>query len=139
MRGEKAQDIIVNATYDQVQVAIDAATVILLVVNVQEGIVALDREVAERLRRSAKPVLVAVNKVDNTRVEAGADEFSALGFERVFPVSAIHGAGIDALMQAALSLLPAEKAAGVPVGPEAEGIRASEPLKLAIVGRPNVG
>src|SRR6266478_5104261 len=81
MRGEKAQDIIANATYDQVQVAIDAATVILLVVNVQEGIVPLDREVAERLRRSAKPVLVAVNKVDNTRVEAGADEFSELGFE----------------------------------------------------------
>jgi GTP-binding protein len=139
LRGEKAHDVIANATYDQVQVAIDAATVILLVVNVQEGIVALDREVSERLRRSGKPVLVAVNKVDNTRAEAGADEFSQLGFERMFPVSAIHGAGINALIEAALKLLPVEKTTEVRAGQEAEGTRASEPLKLAIVGRPNVG
>src|ERR1043166_4856702 len=64
MRGEKAHDVIANATYDQVQGAIDAATVILLVVNVQEGIVALDREVAGRLRRSGNPVIVAANRLE---------------------------------------------------------------------------
>jgi len=136
LRREKAQDVITQATYDQVQLAIDAASVIILVVNVQEGVVALDREVGERLRRSGKPVLVAVNKSDHEGVAAGADEFAQLGFEKIFPVSAIHGGGIDDLMNTAVALLPKvsrEAAQG------AEGQPASEPLKLAIVGRPNVG
>ena len=64
--------------------------------NVQEGVVPLDREVAARLRHSGKPVLVAVNKVDTDRAEGGAAEFSELGFDKIFPVSAIHGEGIEA-------------------------------------------
>ncbi|HWH68156.1 MAG TPA: EngA family GTP-binding protein, partial [Candidatus Sulfotelmatobacter sp.] len=63
LRGEKATDVITRAALDQVELAIEAANVIIFVVNVQEGIVPLDREAAERLRRSGKPVLVAVNKV----------------------------------------------------------------------------
>ena len=90
------------------ELAIEAANVIILVVNVQEGIVPLDREVAERLRRSGKPVLVAVNKVDTERVETDADEFARLGFEKIFPVSAIHGQGIEELMNAAVALLPVQ-------------------------------
>src|SRR5437667_1955927 len=101
LRGEKSDDVITRAALAQVEVAIEAAHVIILVVNVQEGVVALDREAAGRLRRSGKPVLVAVNKVDTARAEAGALEFSALGFDKVFPVSAIHGEGIEALMDAA--------------------------------------
>ena len=140
LRGEKAQDVITQATYDQVQLAIDSANAIILVVNVQEGVVPLDREVAERLRRSGKPVLVAVNKTDNFRAEAGADEFAALGFDRVFPVSAIHGAGVDALMTAAISLIPKQAAAAETTESEGEERRPlSGPVKLAIVGRPNVG
>jgi GTP-binding protein len=125
-----------------VQIALEAANVILLVVNVQEGIVPLDRDVAARLRRSCKPVLVAVNKVDTPRAEGGVAEFAELGFERIFPVSAIHGEGIEALLNAAVAGLP------VP-GPEAasaldaahDGVRPAtlESLKIAIVGRPNVG
>ena len=142
MRREKAQDVITQATYDQVQLAIESATVIILVVNVQEGVVALDREVGERLRRSGKPVLVAVNKSDNFRAEAGADEFIALGFEKLFPVSAIHGAGVDALMTSAQALIPPETADSL-AGPSdttaTEDGRALEPRRLAIVGRPNVG
>src|SRR5213596_805510 len=65
LRGEKATDPIAKATFEQVQIAIDSANVMILVVNVQEGIVPLDREVADRLRQSGKPVLLAVNKVDN--------------------------------------------------------------------------
>ena len=60
----KSDDVIVKAAIEQVELAIEAANVIILVVNVQEGIVPLDREVAAHLRRSGKPVLVAVNKVD---------------------------------------------------------------------------
>ena len=139
LRGEKAQDVITRAAFDQVQLAIASASAMILVVNVQEGVVPLDREVAERLRTSGKPVLVAVNKSDTYRTEAGADEFAALGFEKMFSVSAIHGEGIDALMRAALALLPPAE----PIQPQAldDAVekRSADPLKLAIVGRPNVG
>src|SRR5512135_1865625 len=64
LRREKADDVIVKAAIEQVELAIEAANVIVLVVNVQEGVVPLDREVAERLRRSGKPVIIAANKVD---------------------------------------------------------------------------
>jgi GTP-binding protein len=133
VRGEKAADVITEAAFQQVELAIASANVIILVVNIREGVVPLDREVAQRLRRSGKEVLVAVNKTDNDRDDLGAGEFSELGFAKIFPVSAIHQRGIDALMDAALAILP----------PEADNggvIEAAEPpLKLAIVGRPNVG
>jgi GTPase len=131
LRGEKSDDVIIRAAFDQVQLAIEAANAIILVVNVQEGVVPLDREVAQRLRASGKPVLVAVNKVDNARERAGVDEFAALGFEGIFPVTAIHGEGIEELMNAAVVHLPAQ-AAG-------ESAPQTPALKLAIVGRPNVG
>ena len=159
LRREKVQDVVIQAALDQVELAIEAAAVILLVVNVQEGIVPLDREVGDRLHRSGKPVLLVVNKVDNHKAEAGIDEFSALGFERVFPVSAIHGTGIDQLMAAALAELgqagPTTSAAAQdPSNPQPDESRTdpaadvavpesapalSGPLKLALVGRPNVG
>src|SRR5512136_701863 len=72
LRREKADDVITRAALDQVEIAIESAHVIILVVNVQEGIVPLDREAAQRLRPSGKPVLVAVNKADTSRVEAQA-------------------------------------------------------------------
>jgi GTPase len=154
LRREKAEDVIVKAALAQVQIAIEAASVIILVVNVQEGIVPLDREAAARLRQSNKPVLVAVNKVDTSRVEHNALEFTQLGFSKVFPVSAIHGEGIEPLMDAALALLPPESAEpaqpdgapatedpaeGQPVQTDAPRRPANSPLRLAIVGRPNVG
>ena len=146
LRREKSTDVIIKAALDQVQLAIEAASVIVLVVNVQEGVVPLDREVAMRLRKSGKPVLVAANKVDTYRAETAALEFAELGFEKVFPVSAIHGEGIENLMKTALALLPPEEAATepAPVELDADGKPIEEnkltgPIKLAIVGRPNVG
>ncbi|NOS72663.1 MAG: ribosome biogenesis GTPase Der [Verrucomicrobia bacterium] len=154
LRKEKSSDVIIKAAVEQVDIAIESAHVIILVVNVQEGIVPLDREVAQRLRKSGKPVLVAVNKVDTHRVEAQALEFLQLGFEKVFPVTAIHGEGIDNLMTEAVRLLPAftpdatepaeteAEPADVPDGVEGEQFplrKPKGPLKLAIVGRPNVG
>jgi GTP-binding protein len=142
LRREKANDVIVRATIEQVDLAIEAANVIILVVNVQEGVVPLDREVAARLHRSGKPVLVAVNKVDTSRAEVNAHEFVAIGFERILPVSAIHGEGIDALMDTAFSLLPESRAESPPdVEAKALDPRPStlDTPKLAIVGRPNVG
>jgi len=145
LRREKAGDVIVKAAMEQVDLAIESANVIILVVNVQEGIVPLDREVTEKLRRSGKPVLVAVNKVDTSCAETGLDEFSQLGFDKIFPVSAIHGEGIEPLMDAAAALLPVHspqptvhKQADETTVDSGLGTRDSV-LKLAIVGRPNVG
>ncbi len=143
LRREKANDVIIAAAMEQVELAIEAADVILLVVNVQEGIVPLDREAAARLRGSGKSVLVAVNKVDTHRSETSALEFSELGFDQVFPVSAIHGEGIQPLMDAAMSFIAV--GTGTPSEPAGEDvehaskIKEQAPLKLAIVGRPNVG
>jgi GTP-binding protein len=153
LRREKSDDVIIKAAMEQVEIAIEAANVIILVVNVQEGVVPLDREVAQRLRKSGKPVLVAVNKVDTARAEKGMDEFAQLGFEKIFPVSAIHGEGIENLMDAAAAWLPAmptqsdegqvtsdENISATSEGEAAPPVtRHPSPLKLAIVGRPNVG
>jgi GTP-binding protein len=133
--GEKAPEAIVDAALDQARLAIDAAQVIILVTNVQEGLVPLDREVAALLRASAKPVLVAANKADNAAADSGLVEFSELGFARLYAVSAIHGRGVAALLDAALPQLP-QSAGAEAADPTAQAIRA---IKLAIVGRPNVG
>lgn len=131
-RGEKARDVITEAALEQVELAIQAANVIILTVNAQEGVVPLDREVAAKLCESGKPVLVAVNKVDTSKLESATPEFAELGFEKQFSVSAIHGRGIDALMNAAIAFLP-------PYLPSAAPEQGDPPLRLAIVGRPNVG
>jgi GTP-binding protein len=146
LRREKSDDVIVKAALEQVELAIEAANVIILVVNVQEGVVPLDREVAERLRRSGKPVLIAANKVDTERVEIDADEFARLGFEKIFPVSAIHGLGVEELMNAAVALLSTTSDAcqvtrhenadsGETAAITSPVTRHPSPLKLAIVGR----
>jgi GTP-binding protein len=111
LHGEKASDVIVKAAVEQISLAIEAANVIILVVNVQEGVAPLDCEVAERLRRSAKPVLIAANKADTERAASDADEFAQLGFEKIFPVSAIHSLGVEALINAAVALLPKDSPA----------------------------
>src|SRR6266567_7957869 len=120
LRREKATDVIVRAAMEQVEIAIESANVIILVVNVQEGIVALDREAAERLRASGKPVLVAVNKVDTHRAETGSAEFAQLGFDKLFPVRAIHGEGIEPLMDTALALLPSTSVVDESMSPSLE-------------------
>ncbi|MBI3880550.1 MAG: ribosome biogenesis GTPase Der [Verrucomicrobia bacterium] len=155
LRNEKSDDVIINAALEQVELAIESATLIILVVNVQEGVVPLDREVSEKLRRSGKPVLVAVNKVDNFRLEMGVPEFAALGFDKTFAVTAIHGGGVQDLMDEAVKFLPpapevcATEEEADAAAPETEGEagaapgdgpkKAAQPLKIAIVGRPNVG
>jgi len=145
--GEKARDEITEAALMQVQIAIEAANLVILVVNVQEGVVPLDREAAARLRQSARPVLVAVNKVDNVQAEAGVSEFAELGFSSILPVSAIHGTGIETLLDEALAHLPApqpvvepsEVDGTQPESPETRDSGLGTALKLAILGRPNVG
>ncbi|MBI2461587.1 MAG: ribosome biogenesis GTPase Der [Candidatus Rokubacteria bacterium] len=114
----------------QVLHAIDAADLLLFVVDAREGLTALDREVGRLLRRTRKPVLLVANKVEGPRQFADLGEVYELGVDPVFPVSAEHGRGVAELLEAVGALLPAggaEPAEAVPVA------------RLAVVGRPNVG
>ena len=113
----------------QIDVAIDDADVIVVVVDVDAGVTAADRDVADALRRAGKPLVLAANKADNEQREATAVEFYELGLGDPIPVSAYHNLGVDDLMAEVLTHFPAE---AQPEEPDAD-------LRLAIVGRTNVG
>jgi GTP-binding protein len=112
----------------QTKFAISQADTLLLVTDAIEGPVPLDDEIASMLRQAGKRVVVAVNKADNDSLEIAALGFHRLGFPDLFPVSATHGLGIDDLLDA----LTARIERGEGDGPAGN-------LKIAIVGRPNVG
>ncbi len=138
-RGEKTDDVMTRETVGQVDVAIEAADAIIFVVDVQEGIVPLDREVAFRLREAGRPVIVAVNKVDTAKAEPGVDEFTELGFDEIFPIAAIHGRHIEPLVKAAFGKLPADAPDGSS-DDSGDFDEAANPFSnICIVGRPNVG
>ena len=133
LKGERGGDDFAREIVTQVQVALDDVGVILFVVSVQEGVVPMDLEVAGMLREAGRPVFVMVNKVDTAAHERGVGEFAELGFEHVFPVSALHARGIDIPIGQAVSRLPQQL-----VRPEDQD-DGEPPLNIAIVGRPNVG
>jgi GTP-binding protein len=114
----------------QVLAAIAEADALVFVVDGREGLTPFDQEVARLLRRVAKPVVVAVNKVDAKGREAAAAEVYSLGMDPVVLVSAEHGRGVPELIEALATRLPS-----------ASGSTAEEPgpIKIAVVGRPNVG
>jgi len=114
----------------QAEVAIDESDLILFVVDVEAGLVADDREIAEILRRSGRPVLVVANKCDNPGRELEAQAMHELGFD-VFAVSAAHGRNAPELQETVLARLQATAEEGSLVAPE--GIR------VAFMGRPNAG
>jgi GTP-binding protein len=112
----------------QAELAIAEADVIVMVVDVLDGVTPADEDVASVLRRSEKPVLIAANKADNEARRQAAFEFYALGVGEVLAVSALHGTGTGDLLDAVVAVLPVVEE---PEEPEA--------LKIALVGRPNVG
>ncbi len=116
------------AVREQVQIAMEEADAILFVVDVTTGITDLDGEMAALLRRSTKPVFVAVNKSDNPTRRMDASEFYALGLSEQFPISSINGTGTGELLDAIVEALPD---GGVPEDQDA--------LRIALIGRPNVG
>ena len=137
--GEKSSDVITGAAMDQVQLALDAASVILFVVNVQEGLLPLDHEVSARLHASGKKILLIANKADHAGFDDEAEALSELGFKDIFPVSAIHGRGVEGMMKSALDHLPPKESSEITESDRFTSESDKEPLKLAIVGRPNVG
>jgi GTP-binding protein len=118
----------------EADLGMEAADVLLLVVDAREGVTPLDEEAARRIRRCGKPVLVVANKVDGVKQENFEAEFVALGLGPAFPVSAAHGRGLPELIRAIVArLLPKEESVPTPAK-----VRPAV-TRVAIVGRPNVG
>jgi GTP-binding protein len=117
---------------DQVESAIQEADLLLFVVDVKAGVTAADHEVAQMLRRAGKPAILVANKADNQRrADESTTEFFELGLGDPVAVSAINGGGVGELLDMATDRLPFR--------PEAEDTAVARPLRVAIVGRPNVG
>jgi GTP-binding protein len=114
---------------DQTLTAVREADCIVCVLDGQAGLAPEDKETVQLLRRSGKPVVFAVNKIDTARRELLMHDFHALGVARLFPVSAAHGRGMVALLDAVVEALP-----DIPTA--AEGFPGT---RLALIGRPNVG
>ena len=115
----------------QASAAITEAQALVWVVDARKGVTSLDEELAMLLRSTGKRVLVAANKADSTRLESDAGEFFSFGFEDVFPVSAEHGIGLGELLDALVENFEERPDEVVDDSPRE--------IRLAIVGRPNVG
>ena len=125
-----SEDVFEKAIRDQVQLAIEEADVIIFLTDTTTGITDLDADVAELLRKGKKPVVLAVNKVDNNTRMLAANEFWALGFENTIFLSSITGSGSGELLDLVTEILPDSDGEEDPY----EGIP-----RLAIIGQPNVG
>ena len=125
-----SNDIILSQMREQAQIAIDTADVILFMVDVKQGLVDSDSKVADMLRRSHKPVVLTVNKVDHhEKFLADVYEFYNLGIGDPFPISSVNKQGLGDLLDQVISLFPES------VTEEEEDDRP----KIAVVGKPNVG
>ena len=125
-----SEDYIKQQMIRQAQIAIETADVIVLMVDIRTGLTAADEDVAVMLRKSSKPVVVAVNKADsigNTPPEAY--EFYNLGMGEVYPISSIHGLGMGELLDAIYEHFPVEPAEG----------QDDDYIKVAVIGKPNAG
>jgi len=125
-----SEDTIMQQMKRQAEIAIETADVIVFMVDVKDGITASDKEVATMLRKTQKPVILAVNKVDQIG-EPPADvyEFYNLGFGELMTISSIHGLGMGDLLDEIFKYLPEEDAEEYD----------EDVIKVAVVGKPNVG
>ena len=123
-------DQILSFMREQAEIAIAAADVIVFVCDIRTGMTAADQDVAGMLQRSRKPVVLAVNKMDRTgHTDPDVYEFYNLGLGDPFPVSAVHGHGTGDLLDACFEFFP----------PEEEQDEEDDVVKVAIIGKPNVG
>jgi GTP-binding protein len=113
--------------------AIRDSDLLLFLVDAKEGLTPLDQELARMLRKSEKPVVLVVNKIDTEKHENLAVDFASLGFSQSVPVSAAHGRGISELIETIDQLLPFPSAADQSL------LTSHQSLSIAIIGRPNVG
>jgi GTP-binding protein len=126
-----ARDPVRRQVQRQTRLAIEEADAIVFLLDGKAGMSPADREAVEMLRRVRKPVFFAVNKIDSPAREADLYEFYRLGVPEIFPVSAEHGRGVEALVEKIVAALPPE--------PRAAEAGEESVLSLAVVGRPNAG
>ncbi|GJQ06597.1 GTPase Der [Capnocytophaga cynodegmi] len=123
-----SDDIFEKEIDNQVNLAIEEADAIIFMVNVEDGVTGMDQTVADLLRRSKKPIFLAVNKVDSNNRIADAQEFYAFGFDNLYTLSSINGSGSGELLDDLVKVLP-----------ERESRQEEELPRFAVVGRPNAG
>ena len=123
-----SDDVFETEIDKQVELAIDEADVIIFMVDVEHGITGMDEDVAQLLRKSKKPLLLAVNKVDNNKRAEDAVEFYNLGLGDYFTIASTNGSGTGDLLDAVVEALP-----------EKEEREENELPRFAVVGRPNAG
>jgi GTPase len=150
------KDFIPSEIFRQARVAFDEAAAIVMVVDGRAELAAPDIELVQLLRKTGRPLFLAVNKADSEKQASIVDEFHRLGIKRMFPISAEHGRGIDDLLDAVLEVCPAskesstkesttedtEESQGKASKLEDEETAEPEPVyetKVAIIGHPNVG
>ncbi|CAN5336873.1 ribosome biogenesis GTPase Der [soil metagenome] len=154
---DAASEVIGAGIHRQAMQAIDEANAIVLVVDGRAGVSAIDQELAVQLRATGKPVFLAINKIDHPTVDHLIHDFHELGLSSIYPVSASHGRGIDAMLEAITeatgSVRPPEEEVPYvysdapefdpltdePEEPEVDRNAAPEKLRVAFVGRPNAG
>jgi GTP-binding protein len=124
-----SQDIFEREIRKQVLIAVQEANALIFMVDTATGITDLDEAMADVLRRTTKPVLLAVNKVDNSDRLLEATEFYSLGFDNIFFISSMSGSGTGEILDALTELIP----------PDQENAVEKELPKIAIIGQPNVG
>jgi GTP-binding protein len=127
-------DIMLSQMRTQTMVAIEQADVIVFLGDARVGITPSDHEIVRILQQTEKPVLYAVNKSDSEKWEHLSVDFYSLGVETVFPISALTGYGMDEFLDALLEHVPADPPAAEEPEPPADAL-----IRVAIVGRPNVG
>jgi GTP-binding protein len=120
-----------GSTARQSQAAIDEADLVVFMVDARDGVLPHDRTILDALRRAAKPFLLVVNKIDGVDEYAALAEFAALGVAGVLTVSSAHGRGVEKMLEQVFERLPAAT--------EQEQPGIDEGIRVAIVGRPNVG
>lgn len=125
---ELSDQPLITQIRQQAEIAIDEADVIVLVVDVQSGITDADEQVAQILYRSKKPVVLAVNKVDNPERRADIYDFYSLGLGEPYPVSSVHGIGLGDMLDAVIEHFPDDA-----------GQNEDETVRFSFIGRPNVG
>jgi GTPase len=145
------KDFIPSEIFRQARVAFDEAAAIVMVVDGRAALAGPDLELVRLLRKTGRPLFLAVNKADTEKQSSVVDEFHRLGVKQMFPISAEHGRGIDDLLDAVLEVLPPakdtttgdtgeaqEESAGADDAPAAE-VEPVYETKVAIIGHPNVG
>jgi GTP-binding protein len=116
-----------------VEEAVRSSDLLLFLVDAKDGLSPLDQELAQMLRKSQKPVVLVINKIDTEKHENLAVDFASLGFSQNLSVSAAHGRGISELIETIDQLLPS------PAATDQSPVTSPQSLSIAIIGRPNVG